>query len=117
LKAIAGRPLLKRRGGHEAGWEKMRGAVTALVKLYAAAKGIFVEHWSLSKLCNFVVNNVGERYRDLFADLLNEAYVLHIHFYEGHLGPTAFERLWGRVIELVERARRVAYESLAKAGT
>jgi len=92
----------------------MWGAVIALVKLYAAAKGIFIEHWSLGKLYSFVENNVEERYRGIFADLLNEAYVLHIHFYEGHMGPTAFERQWGRVIELVEKAKRVAYESLAE---
>lgn len=107
----------KERGDTSQAGEKMWGAVTALVKLYAAAKGIFIEHWSLSKLYNFVRNNVKERYRGIFADLLNEAYVLHIHFYEGHMGSTAFERRWRRVVELVERAKRVTYESLAKADT
>jgi len=107
----------KERGDTKQAGEKMWGAVTALVKLYAAAKGIFISHWSLSKLYSFVENNVEERYRGIFADLLNEAYVLHIHFYEGHMGSAAFERQWRRVVELVEMAKRVVYESFAKAGT
>jgi len=107
----------KEKGDTKQAGEKMWGAVTALVKLYAAAKNIFISHWSLSKLYSFVENNVEERYRGIFADLLNEAYVLHIHFYEGHMGSTAFERQWRRVVELVETAKQVVYESFAKAGT
>jgi len=106
----------KERGDTKQAGEKMWGAVTALVKLYAAAKDIFISHWSLGKLYSFVENNVEERYRDIFVDLLNETYVLHIHFYEGHMGPTAFERQWKKVVELIEKARQIVLKSLAKAG-
>jgi len=97
--------------------EKMWGAVTALVKLYAAAKGIFISHWGLGKLYSFIENNVEAEYRDLFADLLNEAFVLHAHFYEAHLGSTAFERQWGKVVELVEKAKEIVFKRLAKMST
>jgi len=98
----------KERGDTRQAGEKMWGAVTALVKLYAAAKDIFISHWSLGKLYSFVENNVERRYRDIFTDLLNEAYVLHIHFYEGHMGPIAFERQWEKVVELIEKIRQIA---------
>jgi len=107
----------KERGDTRQAGEKMWGAVTALVKLYAAAKGVFISHWSLKKLYSFVENNVEAGLRNLLADMLDKAFVLHIHFYEGHLGSVAFERRWEEVVELVERAREIVFKRLARAPT
>lgn len=94
--------------------EKMWGAVTALVKLYAAAKGVFISHWGLGKLYNFVESNVEAGLRDILAEILDKAYVLHAHFYEGHLDSTAFERRWEEVVRLVEKAREIVFKRLAE---
>ena len=69
----------------------MNGAVTALIKFYAAARGIPIVHWSIGKLDYFVENNVEKKYRKLFRDLLDKAHMLHEHFYEGHLSFRGFE--------------------------
>ena len=90
--------------------EKLWGAVTALIKLYAALRGIFIPHWGLSKLYNFVENNVEAEYRDVFVELLNQAFVLHVHFYEAHLGPTSFEKQWEKVVKLIEKAREIVFK-------
>ena len=81
--------------------------MTALVKLYAALKGVFIPHWGLGKLYSFVESNVEAEHREVFVELLNQALVLHVHFYEAHLGPASFERQWGRVVRLVERAKEI----------
>jgi len=107
----------REKGDTKQAGEKIWGAVTALVKLYAAAKGVFISHWSLKKLYNFVENNVEVRLRDVFADMLDKAFVLHTHFYEGHLDSVAFERRWEEVVKLVERAREIVFKRLARAPT
>jgi len=94
--------------------EKMWGAVTALVKLYAAAKGVFISHWGLGKLYNFVESNAEAGLRDVLADMLDKAYVLHVHFYEGYLDSAAFERRWEEVVKLVEKAREIVFKRLAE---
>lgn len=86
--------------------EKIWGAVTALIKLYAARKGVPVIHWSMSRLDSFVENNVEDRYKRLFRDLIDKAHMLHEHFYEGHLSPEGFTERWKEVIELIERIKR-----------
>jgi len=95
--------------------EKMWGAVIALIKLYAATKGIYVSHWNLPKLYYFVENNVEVKYRNTFMKLLNQAFVLHTHFYEAHLSSTAFEIQWEEVVKLVEEVREIVFKRLAKA--
>jgi len=97
----------KTRGDTRQAAEKLWGAVTALVKLYASLKGMPVTHWSLSRLDKFVENNVEEEYKKLFRDLLDKAHILHEHFYEGYLSSEGFEARWREVIELIERAREV----------
>ena len=42
----------------------MWGAITALIKTYAAAKRIPIIHWDHGKLINFILNNIEEEYRD-----------------------------------------------------
>ena len=105
----------KERGDTRQAGEKMWGAVTALIKLYAATKGIYVSHWNLPKLYYFVENNVEVKYRGTFMKLLNQAYVLHTHFYEAHLSSTAFKIQWEEVVKLVEEVREIVFKRLAKA--
>jgi len=107
----------KERGDTRQAGEKMWGAVTALVKLYAAAKGVFISHWSLRKLYRFAENDVEVKYRGTLMKLLNQAQVLHAHFYEAHLSSTAFEIQWEEVVKLVEEAREIVFKRLARAPT
>ena len=86
----------KEKGDTKQAGEKIWGAVTALIKLYAALKGVFIDHWSLGKLYRFVESSVEVKHRKLFMDLLDKAFILHIHFYEAHLGPEGFEERDGR---------------------
>ncbi len=94
--------------------EKIWGAVTALVKLYAALRGIFIAHWGLNKLYNFVENNVEARHREIFMELLDRAFILHVHFYEAHLGPESFEKEWRKVVDLIEKAREIVFKQLPR---
>jgi hypothetical protein len=64
---------------------RLWGAVTALVKLHASLKRVFFAWWDHGKLYNYITNNVDEKYRELFYDLLETGEVLHRHFYEGNL--------------------------------
>jgi len=95
----------KEKGDTRQAGEKLWGAVTALIKLYSAIKGVPVAHWSMGKLERFVTYNVEEKYKALFRDLLDKARVLHEHFYEAHLDNKTFEERWEETIKLLERAR------------
>ena len=103
----------KEKGDTRQAGEKIWGAVTALIKLYAAVKGIPTIHWSIGKLDDFVENNVENRYRKLFRDLLDKAHVLHEHFYEGHLSLKGFEERWKEVIELIEKVKSIVFRHIA----
>lgn len=92
--------------------EKLWGAAVALVKLYAALKGVFIAHWSHSRLYNFIESNVEREYRELFAELLDSAFLLHEYFYESHLGPELFEFRWRKTLEFIEKAREIVYRFL-----
>jgi hypothetical protein len=94
--------------------EKLWGAVTALVKLHAALKGVFIAHWSHDKLYNYVTHNVEERYRDLFHELLSTGEVLHRHFYEGGLDRETFNIFWIKALKLLDEAKQVVYKLYAK---
>jgi hypothetical protein len=72
---------------------KLWAATLALVKLYAAAKGIFVAHWSR-------------------ATVLPKAQVLHEHFYEENLYGELFRERWSEALELLERVKGILYEKL-----
>ena len=91
--------------------EKIWGAVTTLIKLYAARKEVPIVHWSRGRLDSFITNNLEERYRKQFRDLLDRANALHEHFYEGHLDPKTFEERRKELIKLIEKARKLVLSS------
>ncbi len=62
----------KEEGDNKQAGEKLWGAVTALIKLYTAIKGIPILHWSRGRLEKFITNNVEENYKPLFRDLLDK---------------------------------------------
>lgn len=99
----------KKRGDLRQAGEKIWGAVTALIKLYAANKGIPIIHWSIGKLDRFIESNVEKEYRKLFRDLLDKARILHEHFYEGNLSSEGFEERWKEVMELLQNARKTLF--------
>jgi hypothetical protein len=98
---------LKEKGDTKQAGEKLWGAVTALIKLYAAIKGIPILHWSIGKLEKFITNNVEEKYKALFRDLLDKTHALHEHFYEAHLDNKTFEERWKEAVKILEKAREV----------
>jgi len=57
--------------------ERMWGTVMILVKLYAAAKGVFISHCSLRKLYSFVENNVEAGLRNLFCRHVGQSLASH----------------------------------------
>jgi len=83
--------------------EKLYGAVLALIKYYAAIKGMALVHWSIGKIQRFVINNVKNELRELFIDLLDNTHQLHEHFYEAHLDEQIFKWRWSRALKLLER--------------
>jgi len=87
--------------------EKLWGAITALIKLYAAEKGVFVAHWSRGRMESFITNNIKPHYRKLFRDLLDKGATLHEHFYEAHLDEATFEERWNELVDLLEKAREI----------
>ena len=87
--------------------EKIWGAITALVKLYAALKGVAIMHWSRGKMEKFISNNVEPQHRKLFRDLLDKGHTLHEHFYEGHLDEVTFRERWSELVGLLEKAREL----------
>lgn len=100
------------RGNTRQAAEKMWGAVVALVKLYAAIKGVFVAHWSRSKIDSVIASDVEPEYRELFRELVDRAHVLHEHFYEGSLNEELFRERWDETLELLEEAKEVVYKRL-----
>ena len=101
-----------RRGDTRQATEKMWGAVVALVKLYAAIRGVFVAHWSRSKVDSVIASNVEPEHRKLFREHVDRAHVLHQHFYGGSLNEELFRERWVETFELLEEAREVVYKRL-----
>jgi predicted PurR-regulated permease PerM len=95
--------------------EKLWGAVTALVKLHAVLKGVFIAHWVHEKLYNYVTHNVEERYRDLFHELLNTGGVLHRYFYEEGLDRDTFNIFWTKALNLLDEVKQVVCKLYTKA--
>ncbi len=83
--------------------EKLYGAVLALIKYYAAIKGMPLIHWSRGKIERFITNNVKQELRKLFRDLLDKTQPLHEHFYEAHLDEQTFKERWIEALKLLER--------------
>ncbi len=96
---------LRNKGDDLQAAEKMWGAITALVKAYAARKHLLIEHWSRRKLDKFVANNVEEELRSLFEDLLTYGGELHEHFYEKRLPPAKFSKRWKQCEKLIEEIK------------
>lgn len=105
---------LKEKGNTRQASEKLWGATTALVKLYAAIKGIPIMHWSRGKIESFITDNVETKYRKLFRDLLDKAQILHEHFYEGCLDSKTFEERWNEAIEPLEKVKKIVLSKLSK---
>jgi len=98
--------------------EKLWGAVTALVKLYASKRNITVAHWSHGKLFQFVKNNVDKKPvklsddseispREVFYELLIETGALHDNFHEGDLPDDAFEMVFNKVVGLIKKVKEI----------
>lgn len=96
---------LKSKGDDLQAAEKLWGVITALVKAYAAKKGVIVEHWSRGRLDRFVANNVEKDLKEKFEDLLTYGSELHEHFYEKRLPREKFERRWNQCVELIKEIR------------
>ncbi|MEB2835861.1 MAG: PaREP1 family protein [Desulfurococcales archaeon] len=94
------------RGDTRQAAEKLWGAITALVKLYAALKGVPVVHWSRGKMEKVIASNVEGELRGLFLELLDKGSALHEHFYEGHMTRETFEERWRSALHLIEEIRK-----------
>ncbi|RLE64625.1 MAG: hypothetical protein DRJ47_07150 [Thermoprotei archaeon] len=94
--------------------EKLWGAITALIKLYATLKGVLILHWGRSEMEKFVTNNVEKQHKRMFRDLLDKGQTLHEHFYEGHLDKTTFEERWVETMELFEKVKEIVLRKLPK---
>jgi hypothetical protein len=87
--------------------EKMWAAVTALVKLHAALKGVLILHWGHGRIERYITNNIEENFKELFRNLIDKALRLHEHFYEGHFDDRTFKERWNEVVKLFAEARKV----------
>lgn len=94
-------------GDYRQAGEKIYGASLALIKLYAAMRGVPVIHWSLGKVEKFITSSVEAKHRELFRGLLDKALRLHEHFHEGHLDDDTFRERWEEALKLLRRAREV----------
>jgi hypothetical protein len=104
---------LREKGDLRQAGEKLWGAVTALIKLYAAIKNVFIPHWGRGKIDNFIASNVEEKYKELFRSLFDNAEALHVNFYEGDLSEKAFEERWEKILKLLEEARKIVNKRLS----
>jgi len=109
---------LKEKGEYIQAGEKLWGAVTALIKLYASKRNITVMHWSHGKLFQFIKNNIDKKPirlsdgseispRETFYELLIEARALHDNFYEGDLPDDAFKMIFNKVVRLMEKVKEI----------
>jgi len=87
--------------------EKLWGAATALIKLHAALRGVFIAAWSHGKLYNYVTHNVEEEHRQAFRDMLKAAEVMHRYFYERDLDPATFKEHWEDAVRHIEKVKDI----------
>lgn len=97
----------KEEGDNKQAGEKLWGAVTALIKLYAAIKNIPILHWSRGRIEKFITNNVEEKYKPLFRNLLDKTQVFHEYFYEAHLDDKTFEERWKEAVKLLDKTKEL----------
>jgi hypothetical protein len=96
---------LLERGDYSQAAEKLWGAATALIKLHAALRGVFIAAWSHGKLYNYVTHNV--EHRQAFRDMLKAAEVMHRYFYERDLDPATFKEHWEDAVGHIEKVKDV----------
>ncbi|MEZ0346104.1 MAG: PaREP1 family protein [Infirmifilum sp.] len=94
-------------GNYKQAGEKLYAAALALVKLYAAAKGVPIIHWSRGKIERFITNSMKEEHRNLFRDLLDKVQILHEHFYEDILDEQTFRERWKATLEILNKCREI----------
>jgi len=82
--------------------EKLWGAITALIKVYAAKQRILVSQWRAETLWNVVYKNFREPLKSKFDNLLINGSELHRHFYEEHLPLEAYEKRWDECMKLID---------------
>jgi len=92
----------KEQGNDTQAAEKLWGAITALIKAYAAKIGVPVRHWSMGKLDEIIHNNIPVHLRSQFRELFDTGSKLHEHFYEKHLSQEGFNVRWDKCINLIE---------------
>ena len=110
-KYLAEADKLYQKGDYIQAGEKLWGATTALVKLYAALRGIPVIHWSRGKIDKFIENDVPGSLRDKFYRLVDTASRLHENFYEANMPPEAFRYRYKLVRSIIEELVRVLEEA------
>jgi hypothetical protein len=103
---------LLEQGDYTQAAEKLWGAATALVKLHAALRGVFIAAWSHGKLYNYVTHNVEEEHRQAFRDMLKAAEVMHRYFYEKDLDPATFKDHWEDAVRHIEKVKGIIYSSI-----
>jgi hypothetical protein len=103
---------LLERGDYPQAAEKLWGAATALIKLHAALRGVFIAAWSHGKLYNYVTHNVEEEHRQAFRDMLKAAEVMHRYFYERDLDPATFKDHWEDALRHIEKVQHIIYSSI-----
>ena len=97
--------------------EKLWGAVTALIKLYASKKNVFVSHWSHRDLHQFVKKYVYESHiklpdgstiipKEVFRTLLREAESLHLNFYNNFMTDEDFGRSFQNSCRIIRESKR-----------
>jgi hypothetical protein len=96
--------------------EKLWGAITALIKLHAALKGMPIIEWDHGKLYDYVYNNIEKENRQIFIKLLKDGAPLHTYFYEIHVNPETFRGFWNDAINSLEAAKSVVLSLMARRG-
>ena len=97
---------LLEQGDYPQAAEKLWGAATALIKLHAALRGVFIAAWSHGKLYNYVTHNVEEEHKQTFRDMLKAAEVMH-NFYERDLDPATFKEHWEDAVGHIEKVKDI----------
>jgi len=112
---------LKEKKDYRKAGEKLWGAITALIKLYAGKRGIRVTAWTHAKLYDFVDNNVSNKPVKLpdgseislkvaFSLLLSDGRTLHENFYEDNVHGEVFEIVFNHAVDLIDKIKKVIDE-------
>jgi len=96
--------------------EKLWGAITALIKLHAALKGMPIAEWRHGNLYNYVYNNIEKENRQIFIKLLKDGEPLHRYFYEVDVDSETFRGFWNDAINSLETAKNVVLSLMARRG-